>query len=272
MDSFLLHKIASHLDFYQVWKLRELSPWCKKEIEKEQQRYVEKIRVELRSEEDDWLLFPAATLVFKCVSFNAENHIFKFELESNNNQAPDGCTLPVFLKYWEKYCHNSVSLIVNSKPTRSYYTIAKQNSPTRSQKHVWYKTDSIYYGLRTRLADYDFYVDFHRPLEVWKQLIANGVVRTADTQSKLSLMDSDVQRILKERKLMELPVGEGEIYVQATSSFLFPQLSNRVCVFPDKLQKLQENYAIIKDEPFEVKGMNVVNWMAKNSTVSCSAI
>jgi len=274
MDSFLLHKIASHLDFYQVWKLRELSSWCKSEIEKEQQKYLSKLRVELHSEEDAWILFPADTLVFKCVLYDKEKNIFKFELEDNTNTKEDnGCALPEFLKFWEKYCHSSIRFVVNSKPTRSYYTIAKQNSPTRNP-NVWYKTDSIYYGLRTRLADYDFFVDFYRPLEVFKQLIANGVVRTSSTQSKLSLMQEDIQRIIKELKLTEQPVEEGLIYLQATPSFLFPQLSVRLCVFPDKLQTLQANNSIIRRdaEAFDVKSMDVVKWMAKNSTVSCSAI
>lgn len=282
MDAYLLHKILSHLDFNNVWKWRELSKWCKKEIEDTHQRYLENINLEVCSEEDDFSLFPKEKLVFKCVWYDRERNIFKFELDTRNDvhelqrnnyssllksNAPTiNDNLPKFLKFWEKYCRCSVSFSVNNKLTRSYYTLAVQNSPVRKANHyIWYKTDTVYYGLRTRLADYDFFLDFYRSMDIYKELIACGYVRTKSTQSKIALMQEDVQRIIKELKLYEQNIEECPIYMHATPSFLFPQLRNKVCVFPDRLQALETSVEVPNDS-YDVKSSAVVKWLASNSS------
>jgi len=273
MDSYLLHKILSHLEFNHVWKWRELSKWCKKEIEDTYSKYIENITLEVCSEEDEFVLFPKEKLVFRCNWYDREKNIFKFELDTRNssdkNQQSDvnsnTYTPPSFLKFWEKYCHCSISFSVNNKLTRSYYTVAiRNNSPVRkANRNIWYKTDTVYYGLRTRLADYDFFLDYYRSTDVYKELIACGLVRTKSTQSKIALMQEDVQRIIKELKLYEQPVDECPIYIHASPSFLFPKLRDRVCVFPDRLQELEEAE---RGDVYDIKSMAVVKWLASHNT------
>jgi len=236
--------------------------------------------LEICSEEDDFSLFPKEKLVFRCVWYDREKNIFKFELDPKSSDnilqrhtsllkrtppTPDD-TLPKFLKFWEKYCRCSVSFSVNNKLTRSYYTLAVQNCPVRKANHyVWYKTDTVYYGLRTRLADYDFFLDYYRSMDVYKELIACGYVRTKSTQSKIALMQEDVQRIMKELKLYEQPIEECPIYMYATPSFLFPQLRNKVCVFPDKLQALETSVEV-PNGSYDIKSATVVRWLASQSS------
>lgn len=292
MDAYLLHKILSQLEFYQVWKWRELSKWCKKEIEDTHNRYIEKLTLEVCSEEDDFVLFPKEKLVFRCVWYDREKNIFRFELDNrsisyannqqhnniksntplrpdssndiNGNRNNNNYTPPMFLKFWEKYYHCSISFSVNSKPTRSYYTVAIQHSPSRkANRNTWYKTDTVYYGLRTRLADYDFFLDFYRSMDIYKELVAYGFLRTKSTQSKLALMQEDVQRIIKELQLYEQPIDEVPIYMHASPSFLFPHLSNRVCVFPDRLQALEEAE---NNDVYDTSDMAVVKWLASQAT------
>jgi len=282
MDAYLLRKILAHLEFNNVWKWRELSKWCKKEIEDSHQQFIENITLEVCSEEDDFSLFPKEKLVFKCVWYDREKNIFKFELDASNSDnnlqrnnfnslskssVPSlNDTIPKFLKFWEKYCRCSISFSVNNKLTRSYYTLAVQNSPVRKASyHIWYKTDTVYYGLRTRLADYDFFLDYYRSMDIFKELIACGYVRTQSTQSKLALMQEDVQRIIKELKLHEQPIEECPIYINATPSFLFPQLRNKVCVFPDRLQALETSVEVPNDS-YGIKSASVVKWLASQSS------
>jgi len=79
MDAFILHYILDNLDFCEVWKLRELSTWCKDEIEKESKRYTDKIVIEIVSSEDTFTMFPQEKLTFKCVAFSSKLNLFKFE-------------------------------------------------------------------------------------------------------------------------------------------------------------------------------------------------
>jgi hypothetical protein len=282
MDSFLLNTVLSQLEFCDIWRWRGVSKWCKREIEESVLYHVNKITLEVCAEEDEFVLFPRAALIFRCAWYDADKNIFRFELDkgiksaTNANESSKGdnsahntiCNHldahgnfvpPSFLKFWEKYCRCTISFNVNNKHIRSYYTQAT-TTPTKKSYNTWYKTDTVYYGLRTRLADYDFFLDFHRPMSVFKELIARGFVRTKSTQAKLALMQEDVQRIIKDLNLNDDEEDECPIYIHASPSFLFPQLRDKVCVFPDRLQVLEDN-----DDKYDITSMAVVKWLASRT-------